>query len=92
MLPNDADVEHDRSFLVSHNYAISARLVNEFRFRWADRRGIRYTRGFLLIPRGNRETTYEQGQMSRDLERVLVLAKEATARSCLWRTLDTRPL
>jgi hypothetical protein len=32
LLPSDADVEHDRSFLVSHNYAISSRLVNEFRF------------------------------------------------------------
>jgi hypothetical protein len=32
LLPNDADIEHDRSFLVSHNYAISAKVVNEFRF------------------------------------------------------------
>jgi hypothetical protein len=32
LLPNDADVEHDRSFLVSHNYSISPRIVNEFRF------------------------------------------------------------
>lgn len=32
MLPNDADVEHDRSFLVSHNYVISAKVVNEFRY------------------------------------------------------------
>jgi hypothetical protein len=32
LLPDDADVEHDRSFLVSHNYALRANLVNEFRF------------------------------------------------------------
>ena len=32
LLPDDADVEHDRSFLVSHNYAVTAHLVNEFRF------------------------------------------------------------
>jgi len=32
LLPDDADVEHDRSFLVSHNYAIRSSLVNEFRF------------------------------------------------------------
>ncbi|MBT9330620.1 TonB-dependent receptor [Acidipila sp. 4G-K13] len=32
LLPDDADEEHDRSFLVSHNYAITPRLVNEFRF------------------------------------------------------------
>jgi len=32
LLPNDADVEHDRSFLVSHNYSISQKIVNEFRF------------------------------------------------------------
>ena len=32
LLPNDLDTEQDRSFLVSHNYLISSKLVNEFRF------------------------------------------------------------
>lgn len=32
LLPNDLDVEHDRSFLVSHNYTIRPTLLNEFRF------------------------------------------------------------
>ena len=32
LLPNDVDSEHDRSFLVSHNYVISQSLLNEFRF------------------------------------------------------------
>jgi hypothetical protein len=32
LLPNDLDLEHDRSFLISHNYVITPRLVNEFRF------------------------------------------------------------
>ena len=32
LLPNDVDTEHDRSFLVSHNYVISQHLLNEFRF------------------------------------------------------------
>jgi Carboxypeptidase regulatory-like domain len=32
LLPNDVDTEHDRSFLVSHNYEISSRLLNEFRY------------------------------------------------------------
>jgi len=32
LLPDDADVEHDRSFLVSHNYALTSSMVNEFRF------------------------------------------------------------
>src|ERR1700761_2936201 len=32
LLPNDVDTEHDRSFLVSHNYVISSRWLNEFRF------------------------------------------------------------
>jgi hypothetical protein len=32
LLPNDVDTEHDRSFLVSHNYEISSRMVNEFRY------------------------------------------------------------
>ena len=32
LLPNDVDMEHDRSFLVSHNYMITNRLVNEFRY------------------------------------------------------------
>ncbi len=36
LLPNDVDSEHDRSFLVSHNYVISSRLLNEFRFGFTD--------------------------------------------------------
>jgi len=32
LLPNDVDHEHDRSFLVSHNYSIRHNLLNEFRF------------------------------------------------------------
>ncbi len=32
LLPNDLNAEHDRSFLVSYNYAITPRMVNEFRF------------------------------------------------------------
>jgi len=32
LLPTDSDIEHDRSFLISHNYIITPRLVNEFRF------------------------------------------------------------
>ncbi len=36
LLPNDDDTEHDRSFLVSHNYVISARLLNEFRYGFTD--------------------------------------------------------
>jgi hypothetical protein len=32
LLPNDIDSEHDRSFLVSHNYSITPMLLNEFRF------------------------------------------------------------
>ncbi len=32
LLPNDVDVEHDRSFLVSYNYSIRPTLLNEFRF------------------------------------------------------------
>jgi hypothetical protein len=32
LLPNDVDTEHDRSFLISHNYEISSRWLNEFRF------------------------------------------------------------
>ncbi|MGA2040986.1 MAG: carboxypeptidase-like regulatory domain-containing protein [Bryobacteraceae bacterium] len=32
LLPNDVDVEHDRSLLVSYNYVISPKMVNEFRF------------------------------------------------------------
>jgi hypothetical protein len=32
LLPNDVDTEHDRSFLISHNYDISNRWLNEFRF------------------------------------------------------------
>lgn len=32
LLPNDVDTEHDRSFLVSHNYEITNSIVNEFRF------------------------------------------------------------
>jgi Carboxypeptidase regulatory-like domain len=36
LLPNDVDTEHDRSFLVSHNYDISSRLLNEFRYGFTD--------------------------------------------------------
>jgi hypothetical protein len=36
LLPNDVDTEHDRSFLVSHNYVINSRLLNEFRFGFTD--------------------------------------------------------
>jgi Carboxypeptidase regulatory-like domain/TonB dependent receptor len=32
LLPNDVDTEHDRSFLISHNYVISQNVLNEFRF------------------------------------------------------------
>jgi hypothetical protein len=32
LLPNDVDIEHDRSFLLSYNYTITPRLLNEFRF------------------------------------------------------------
>jgi hypothetical protein len=32
LLPNDVDTEHNRSLLVSYNYAISPKWVNEFRF------------------------------------------------------------
>ena len=32
LLPNDVDTEHDRSFLVSHNYDFSPTFINEFRF------------------------------------------------------------
>jgi len=32
LLPNDLDTEHDRSLIVSYNYSISPRMVNEFRF------------------------------------------------------------
>jgi hypothetical protein len=36
LLPNDIDTEHDRSFLISHNYVISPKLLNEFRFGFTD--------------------------------------------------------
>ncbi len=36
LLPNDVDTEHDRSFLVSHNYVISSHLLNEFRYGFTD--------------------------------------------------------
>ncbi|WP_223295414.1 TonB-dependent receptor [Granulicella mallensis] len=36
LLPNDVDTEHDRSFLVSHNYIISSQLLNEFRYGFTD--------------------------------------------------------
>jgi Carboxypeptidase regulatory-like domain len=36
LLPNDVDTEHDRSFLVSHNYDISSRLLNEFRYGYTN--------------------------------------------------------
>jgi hypothetical protein len=32
LLPNDVDTEHDRSFIVSYNYTITPKMVNEFRF------------------------------------------------------------
>ena len=32
LLPNDVDTEHDRSFLVSHNYEFTSNLLNEFRY------------------------------------------------------------
>jgi Carboxypeptidase regulatory-like domain len=32
LLPNDVDIEHDRSFLISHNFVISQSVLNEFRF------------------------------------------------------------
>jgi hypothetical protein len=32
LLPNDVDTEHDRSFLVSHDYNFSPTLIHEFRF------------------------------------------------------------
>ncbi len=32
LLPNDVDSEHDRSFLISHNYVINQNTLNEFRF------------------------------------------------------------
>jgi hypothetical protein len=32
LLPNDVDTEHDRSLIVSYNYTISPKMVNEFRF------------------------------------------------------------
>ncbi|AXC11236.1 Oar protein [Acidisarcina polymorpha] len=32
LLPNDSDSVHNRSFLISHTYTITPRLLNEFRF------------------------------------------------------------
>ena len=32
LLPNDSDTEHDRSFLVSHNYELTNNLLNEARY------------------------------------------------------------
>jgi hypothetical protein len=32
LLPNDVDTEHNRSFLISHNYVINQSVLNEFRF------------------------------------------------------------
>jgi hypothetical protein len=32
LLPDDINIEHDRSFLVSYNYTLSPKMVNEFRF------------------------------------------------------------
>ncbi len=32
LLPNDLNVEHDRSLIVSYNYTITPKMVNEFRF------------------------------------------------------------
>jgi hypothetical protein len=36
LLPNDVDTEHNRSLLVSYNYAITPKWVNEFRFGLTD--------------------------------------------------------
>jgi hypothetical protein len=36
LLPNDVDSEHDRSFLFSHNYVITSRFLNEFRYGFTD--------------------------------------------------------
>jgi Carboxypeptidase regulatory-like domain len=36
LLPNDVDAEHDRSFLISHNYVINSHLLNEFRYGFTD--------------------------------------------------------
>ena len=36
LLPNDVDTEHDRSFLISHNYVINSHLLNEFRYGFTD--------------------------------------------------------
>ena len=36
LLPNDLDHEHDRSFLVSHNYSLRSNLLNEFCFGFTD--------------------------------------------------------
>lgn len=36
LLPDDSDSVHNRSLLVSHLYAITSRLVNEFRFGFTD--------------------------------------------------------
>lgn len=36
LLPNDVDTEHDRSFLVSHNYVVNSHLLNEFRYGFTD--------------------------------------------------------
>jgi hypothetical protein len=36
LLPNDVDSEHDRSFLVSHNYVFNTHMVNELRYGFTD--------------------------------------------------------
>jgi hypothetical protein len=36
LLPDDIDTEHDRSLIVSYNYTISPKMVNEFRFGFTD--------------------------------------------------------
>jgi hypothetical protein len=36
LLPNDVDTEHDRSFLISHNFIITSRILNEFRYGFTD--------------------------------------------------------
>jgi hypothetical protein len=38
LLPNDLNVEHDRSLIVSYNYAITPKMVNEFRFGFTNSR------------------------------------------------------
>ena len=43
LLPNDADSEHDLSFLVSRNYVIRQRPLNEFRYLCSKEQTDRFT-------------------------------------------------